>query len=350
MVENPIKVVVASTYTMDADYIKKILQADPGVIVSGQANTLDELISMITSRQPDALLLDIESFSEDPVDAIRMVMAEAPVPIILLTSSNEKSEQVFEAISAGALTVVRKPDSVDGRRRGKAEQDLIRQTKLYSAIKVIKHLRGSQRTRIKIDTQAKVKDKIRIVVIASSTGGPQALRKVLSGLPENFPAGIIIAQHITQGFAKGLINWLNNECKIKVKQAEDAERIKPGTAYLAPDGYHIIVEIGTRVGLKEGRKSDNHLPSGNMLLASAAEVYGARAIGVILSGMGEDGVKGLLAIKQKGGKTIAQDEQSCVVFGMPKAALEKGAVKRTTPINRIAWEIMREFNDGRSDT
>lgn len=348
--DSPIKVIVASRYTLDADSIKKTLQSDPGVIVSGQANTPEELISLINSRRPDAILFDIESFSDDPIDVVRTVMAEAPVPIILLTSSSEKSEQVFEAISAGALTVVRKPNSVEQRRRVKAQNDLIRQTKLYSAIKVIKHLRGGHKARITRESQAKVKDKLRVVVIASSTGGPQALKTVLSGLPENFPTGIIIAQHITQGFAKGLISWLNNECRIKVKQAEDAERIKPGTAYLAPDGYHIIVEIGARVGLKKGRPSDNHLPSGNMLLASAAEVYGARAIGVILSGMGEDGAKGLLAIKRKGGKTIAQDEESCVVFGMPKAAFEKGAVKRTTPIKRIAWEIMREFDNGRSNT
>lgn len=342
-VEDPVKVAVACGYSVEANVLQRVLGMDAEVRFVGLARNGDELLPLVAAEKPNAILLDIETFTEDAIDTVRQIMAEMPTPIILLSSKQEKTERVFEAISAGALTVLKKPALVDLEIHPDVAADLLRHIKMFSKVKVIKHVSGRKHGETKSESRAEGKDKIKIVAIASSTGGPQALRRVLAGLPEGFPAGIVIAQHITQGFAKGLAEWLDSQSRIKVRHPVDKERIKAGVAYIAPDGHHILVDVGSRIMLQEPKQGDHYVPSGNMLLASAAEVFGSRAIGVILSGMGDDGVKGLQAIAKKGGKTIAQDEDTCVVFGMPRVALEKGAVKRTTPLARISWEILREF-------
>jgi two-component system chemotaxis response regulator CheB len=180
----------------------------------------------------------------------------------------------------------------------------------------------------------------KIVAVVASTGGPQALLDILKRLPEDFPCGIVIVQHITSGFLPGLVDWLNKECKIRVKIGEDSEEIQPGVAYMAPDNLQMRVEESGKISLSDEPAQGGHRPSGDVLLESVARTYGNGSVAAILTGMGRDGAMGMKAIKQFDGKTIAQNEKSCVVFGMPKAAVEMDVIDKVLPLASIAEEIV----------
>lgn len=336
-----IRVYIASGSARDLEALSTLIENAPGFELAGTSRDESGLIEALIRLEPDAILVDFDVFSSDAVGVVRQIMRDAPAPVILISSGEKEKERAIEGISAGALTVVKKPLHLELKEDPKAGDALLKALKTYSEIKVIRHVMGAEN-----DHETKVMTSAhngRIIAIASSTGGPQALRKVLSGLPASIPCGIVIAQHITEGFSRGLVDWLNKSCSISVKEPHDEEVIESGVAYIAPDGYHISVERGGRIKLDEGPPIGGHRPSCNKLLKSAAKVYGDKAIGVILSGMGSDGAEGLKDIKKAGGRTIAQDEATSVVFGMPKVALEIKAVNRTVPVDRISWEIMREF-------
>jgi two-component system chemotaxis response regulator CheB len=220
----------------------------------------------------------------------------------------------------------------------KSAQEFIEKVKFLSNIKVIHHPLAKPGKEIRIEkifevSSRKVLD--RIVAIAVSTGGPQMLQQILKRLPKEFPCGIVIVQHISEGFVDGLVEWLNSSCAIKVKVAQDKEEIQPAVAYIAPCGFQMRVNEEKRIRLSDESSYDGHKPSASILLESVARVYKQGAIGVILSGMGADGAMGIKAIKGMGGGTIAQDEKTCVVFGMPRVAIEMGVVDDVLPIEKI---------------
>lgn len=341
MVET-IRVYIASGSKHDLEALTALIEKSAGFELAGTAIDSKGLIEALIRLEPDAILLDLDVFGGDVVAVVRKIMREAPAPIILISSAEKNKERAIEGISAGALTVIKKPMYAELKEDPHTGDLLLKATKTYSGIKVIRHVMGADDNRPKRETSL-LEQNGRIIAIASSTGGPQALRKVLSGLPASMPCGIVIAQHITQGFTDGLVDWLNKSCTINVKEPYDGEIIEPGIAYIAPDGFHISVERGSKISLDEGPLVGGHRPSCNKLLKSVAKVYGDKAVGVILSGMGDDGAEGLKEIRKAGGRTIAQDEATSVVFGMPKVALEIKAVSRTVPVDRISWEIMREF-------
>lgn len=336
-----VRVLIVSGNARELAALTAVIQRAPGISLAGAADNADMLLETIDVKKPDALLIDMDTFRADTVMAVRQVMRLKPLPVILMTARERDTDVVFEAISAGALTVVKKPVLANTPDDDKAAAKILRDIKTYSGVSVIRHVRGGtsafeerEQASRKMFTPAS-----RIIAIASSTGGPHALKTILSKLPAAFPAGIVVAQHISQGFTPGLVDWLTGLCAIKVKGAIDGEKIMPGTAYFAPDGYHIMVKRFEIIGLDDGPVIGGHRPSCNKLLNSAAEVYAGKAIGVILSGMGEDGAVGMKAIHDAGGKTFAQDEATCAVFGMPKVALELGAVCETTPLDMIADEL-----------
>lgn len=339
-----INVLVAMGNVRERGAMSAVIKRAPGITLAGATGDNDSLIGLIEAKKPDALLLDMDTFGDDPVVTVSNIMRQSPLPIILMSSRERDTVGVFEAISAGALTVVKKPVLANSEKDDKQTAKVLRDIKTYSEISVIRHVRGGDSTfeERRRSERKKYLPTGHIVVIASSTGGPQALKTMLCELPAGFPAGIVVAQHISQGFTPGLIEWLDGLCAIKFKEGVQGEKIKPGIAYFAPDGFHITVKRFELIGLDSGPTVGGHRPSCNMLLKSAADVFGEQAIGVILSGMGEDGAIGLKAIRDVGGKTFAQDEASCAVFGMPRVALEIGAVSRTTPLNRLAEEIVRE--------
>ncbi|MFH1737301.1 MAG: chemotaxis protein CheB [Actinomycetota bacterium] len=341
MVET-IRVYIASGSAHDLGALMALFENATGFELAGVSTDSKGMIEALIRLEPDAILLDLDVFSGDVIAVVKKIMREAPAPIILISSAEKNKERAIEGISAGALTVIKKPIYVELKEDPHAGDLLLKATRTYSGIKVIRHVMGTDDNRPKRQASS-LEQNGRIIAIASSTGGPQALRKVLSGLPATLPCGIVIAQHITQGFTGGLVDWLNKSCMVTVKEPSDGEIIEPGVAYISPDGFHISIERGGKIKIDDGPLIGNHRPSCNKLLKSVAKIYGDKAIGVILSGMGDDGAEGLKEIKKAGGRTIAQDEATSVVFGMPKVALEIKAVNRTVPVDRIFWEIMREF-------
>jgi two-component system chemotaxis response regulator CheB len=180
-----------------------------------------------------------------------------------------------------------------------------------------------------------------IIAIASSTGGPKALNVILPELPEDFESPVVIAQHIAEGFVHGMVGWLDQISKVKVKIAEAGELLKPGTVYVSPPDRHTVINYGDRISFIDRKSSDIYHPSCDVLLMSVASVYGAKAIGVILTGMGSDGVKGIQKIKEARGITLAQDEETSIVFGMPRLAIESGYIDTVLPQDKIGGELVR---------
>ena len=290
---------------------------------------------------PDLITMDIQMPRMNGLEAIEQIMAQSPVPILVLTSASD-ANTAYEAIAKGALEVVPKPDCSEDSR------EFIRKIKMLSQIRVIPHIRRGGSKHNDVENKGillpKFRQSERIVAIASSTGGPKALSVFLSGLPLNFPAPIVIAQHIAENFIEGLNEWLNSISKLEVITPGDGEPLKAGKVYLSPPEKNMIVSPGRRVRLRRPSPSDFYFPSCNALLSSAAASYGADAIGIILTGMGDDGVRGIGAIKEAGGITIAQDEKSSVVFGMPRVAIESGHIDYILPVRNISFEILRILN------
>jgi two-component system chemotaxis response regulator CheB len=266
----------------------------------------------------------------DGLSATETIMAETPTPILVLTADprNQAPELTHRALEVGALALQVKP-ALDA---GPDAWNLAREVKLISSVKVIRHLRGARRgTAPAAPTPSALPEAFQsspvgLVAIASSTGGPQVVQKMLSELPANFPAPMVVVQHINAAFAESLAGWLAASSRLKVKLAHDGDALVPGTVLLAPPNQHLTISARGKVAVKSGEPRDGHVPSATLLLESAAKTYGRRAVGVILTGMGADGADGMAAIKQAGGPTVAQNQESCVVFGMPGAAIAKGAV------------------------
>lgn len=338
-----IRVLVVDDSPLMCKILTNIINCDPRILVAAVANNGKEAVELVPCLKPDIITMDIDMPVMDGFEATKQIMADHPTPILIVSSTIYKAgmEKVFKAISHGALDVIDKSElELSGDK--KSGEALIAKIKFLNGVRVIHQpLTKSAVERSVVDLKAprkKVSDKI--VAIVASTGGPQALLEILKTLPEDFPCGIVIVQHITNGFLAGLVGWLAKECKIKVKIGEDSEEIRPGVAYIAPDNVQMRVEEGGKIRLSHEPAFGGHRPSGDVLLESVARAYGKGGVAAILTGMGRDGAMGMKAIKQLHGKTIAQNEKSCVVFGMPLAAVEMNAIDKVLPLERIAEEIV----------
>ncbi len=264
----------------------------------------------------------------DGFSGIARIMAETPTPILVLTANREEAVG-FRALSLGALDILEKPQATtDLDEYGRLLRSRLR---LLAGVKVIRHVRG---LRERVASVPRVAVRPELVVIGASLGGPRALATLLRALPAAFPVPIAIVQHIADGFTEGLASWLATESRLDVHEARDGELLVPGHVVLAPTGCHLLVGDGF-VRLSDGPPVDTFQPSVTPLFLSAARAYGRRVCGVILTGMGRDGAEGLKAIKDAGGPTLAQDEATSAVFGMPRAAIELGAVDRVLPLEEI---------------
>ena len=338
-----IRVLVVEDSPLMCKILTTVLNSDPQILVAGVANNGKEAVELVPRLKPNIITMDIDMPVMDGFEATKQIMAYRPTPILIVSSSVFKlgMEKVFKAISHGALDVIDKSELelVGDKKSGEI---LIAKIKFLTGVRVTDHppaTFGDEQPVADLKAPRKrVSDKI--VAIVASTGGPQALLKILKRLPEDFPCGIVIVQHITSGFLSGLVDWLAKECKIKVKIGEDSEEIQAGVAYIAPDNLHMRVVAGGRISLSDEPQNRGHRPSGDVLLESVARTYGKGSLGAILTGMGRDGAIGMKAIKQSQGRTIAQNEKSCVVFGMPHAAIEMNVIDKVLPLERIAEEIV----------
>lgn len=336
--------VLVAAESLEGKNISEMLENASGLEVAAVISNYDQILKAVLNTKPSVIVIDFEASPQAALEGVRKVMAEIPTPIIVLFSAQEEAKKISNIISAGALTVAKKPDSIDWEAHPDAVRELIESIKIYSKIKVIRHV-AARRQKKKVEIQAGKTGDSKIVAIASSTGGPQALKEILSRLPADFPAAVLIVQHITKGFTKGLIEWLNQECSLPVREPVDGERVTPGVILIAPEDCHMMITRGSRIKLEGSEPVGGHKPSANVLLSSVAKIYGPNAIGVVLTGMGNDGAKGLKAIKKNGGKTIAQDEESSAVYGMPHAAVENGAADKVLPLGKIADEISKMMKE-----
>ncbi|HIB99833.1 TPA: chemotaxis response regulator protein-glutamate methylesterase [Candidatus Poribacteria bacterium] len=345
-----IQVLVVDDSAVARGIISKFLNSDPDIDVVGTAKDGREAIDVATQLKPDLITMDINMPVMDGLATTEHIMAYQPTPI-LVVSSLVKSEVdlAFRAMSLGALDAMEKPgfDQFSAKDAG----ELVRKVKLLSQVPVVTHLEGKRRTRSTEPSTAQdyvsssVKAEFQVVAIGSSTGGPKALYKVLSELPADFPCGIAVVQHISEGFTSGLVEWLDRTSNVKVKEAEESDKIQPGVVLIAPHDFHMMIVSGGRIRLNKALPIKGHRPSATILFSSVAKVYNANSIGVILTGMGEDGATGLAEMRENGSKTIAQDEATSVIFGMPKVAIEMGAAEEILPIDEIGQFLNRTVMD-----
>jgi two-component system chemotaxis response regulator CheB len=336
-----VSVLVVDDSLICRQLICEALGQDPDLQVVGTCVDGKEALARVKELRPNVVTMDVDMPVMDGLTAVEHIMAECPTPILVLTADprQQAPELTCRALELGALGLRVKPSIDDGLEAW----NLAKELKLLASVRVIRHIRQTKRITppVRNELPSLLPPSMGMVAVAASTGGPQVLHRLLADLPADFPAPIAIVQHINAAFAESLAGWLANSCRLKVRLAQDGELLMPGHVLIAPPGMHMVIPFRGRVALKPGVERDGHMPSGTVLLESAAKAYGRRALGLILTGMGEDGAAGMLAIKQAGGLTLAQNEESCVVFGMPGAAVERNAVDHLVHGDEVAAALMR---------
>jgi len=324
-----IRVLIVEDSAFKRNAIKDILESDPEIEVVGMAENGKSGIARAAALRPDVITMDIAMPVMDGVEAITRIMQETPIPIIIVSTLDNKT--IIGALSAGAMDFVSNDQALELMAR-----ELTEKVKIASKVKPLRRMNlKPQPAPVPVGQSA-----LKIVIIGSSTGGPQALQIFLSRLPPDFRGCILIVQHMSKGFIEGLAEWLQSATRLEVKVAKPGDGVKAGAVYFAPDDCNMELQ-------KDGKFIFTHVqtgyfyPSANILMQSAAHSYGKNVIGVIMTGMAQDGVKGIKDIKLAGGTTIAQDEATSVIFGMNKIAIETGFVDRVVPLEKISEELVK---------
>jgi two-component system chemotaxis response regulator CheB len=356
--KTPIRVLVVDDSPTVRELLTYLFASDPDFQVVGTAANGEDAVAAVSSKKPDVVTMDIHMPRMNGYAATRTIMETCPVPIVIVTGSLSEDEirSPFAALEAGAVAVIRRPESLHQPSHAAHARALIQTVKLMSEIKVVRRWAEhpavdhppskpyASESPVDIVPQAD----LRIVAIGASTGGPLVLRQILSQLPKPFPVPILGVQHITEGVLEGFAEWLAESCGFPVHVARDGEIPLAGHIYLAPDGKHMSVNRQGRIALWEGDPEQGHVPSVSCLFRSVAEVYGAHAAGVLLTGMGRDGAVGLGKMKEAGAVTFAQDRASSVVFGMPGEAIRLGAASHVLPPESIAASLASLARQGES--
>jgi two-component system, chemotaxis family, protein-glutamate methylesterase/glutaminase len=338
-----IRVLIVDDSAVVRQAIEKELSMDPEIQIVGTAPDPYVAREKIVELNPDVVTLDIEMPRMDGLSFLVKLMHYHPVPVVVVSSlAVEGSKVAVEAIRLGAVDVVAKPNK--SYSLGDMGEELREKVKAASHVQMKSFLAiansNEKPTALNRHSNASIEDGV--VLLGASTGGTQAIETIITALPENSPA-MVIVQHMPAGFTKSFADRLNGIAGMTVKEAEDGDSVEPGLVLIAPGNFHTVLvnDGGTlRVSVKDGPLVGRHRPSVDVLFSSAASVLGEKAIAVLMSGMGKDGAQGMQKIKEKGGFTIAQDEASCVVFGMPKAAIDLGAVKEVVPLHSIGQRIL----------
>ena len=335
---NIIRVLLVDDSSLVRDMIRTILESDSGIAVVGEASNGMEAIAKVAALKPDIVTMDIEMPVMGGLEAIERIIADNPVPILVVTALTGV-RTAFSAVSKGALDVIEKPDiSLENVRQ------LIKKIRLLAKVDVAAHLQAMKgqagATGISRVPARKNIAQGGIVAIAASTGGPQAIHTILSQLPAHFPLPIVITQHIAEGFTQGMVDWLNTGTPLAVTVAGNGDLLAAGHVYVNPAEHSMRITEQGMVIL--GARDSRHVyhPSCNTLLTSVAAAYKHQVIGLIMSGMGDDGVTGMQAIKTAGGITLAQDAKSSVVYGMNRLAVERGFIQKIVPLASIPAELI----------
>lgn len=332
-----IRVLVADDSALMRRIIKDALSQNPDIQVVGMAENGVEAVEKFKDLNPDVITLDVEMPLMNGLEALKRIMSIKPTPVIMVSALTTKEAAVtVEALMSGAVDFVTKPKNLFSDFDSFVKELQIKVVNVSKSrgryVSITENL--SKASKVKGNSPEK------LVIIGSSTGGPQALYQIMSKLNSFQDTSVVIVQHMPSGFTKSLAERLNGASKMIVKEAEDKETLYSGTAYVAPGGYHLIID-GRRFSLSKDPPILGVRPAVDVTMLSGAKVFKNKTVGVILTGMGSDGAKGMEEIKRYGGKTIAQDEKSCVVFGMPKAAIERGVVDKIADLESIPTEIER---------
>ncbi len=334
-----IRVLIAEDSLTTQMLLREILSSDPEIQVVGQAHNGVEAVEKTQALAPDLVTMDINMPLMDGLQATKEIMVSAPTPIVIITGSSGALDVVgsLNALRAGALDVISKPPGPESPGFEESARKLVATLKAMAQVKVVRHWRPRKVPGVVRPAASEVQG---VIAIAASTGGPAALYQLFKGLSGSFPLPILVVQHISPGFAPGLVSWLNGGSSLHVKLAEAGEVLQPHTVYIAPDHCHLGISNHGTVLLSDAPPIGGFRPSGTFLFESAAAVFGPAALALILTGMGEDGVAGLKAIRRAGGRIIAQDEKSCVIFGMPAAAIAAGLADQVLPLDAIASRLL----------
>ncbi|MHB8882107.1 MAG: protein-glutamate methylesterase/protein-glutamine glutaminase [Thermodesulfovibrionales bacterium] len=343
------KILIVDDSAYTRQLLRNIIEQEPRLEVVGVAVDGVDAMAKTLRLKPDIITLDFEMPGMDGFSFLRWLMHERPTPVIMVSSYND-TKTVFKALELGAVDFIAKPTKRASLELRAIEKDLIQKLSGIKHIrldKLSKNLELLDKEESYTPPSSRGQKKIELVAIGSSTGGPAALQIILTRLPGNFPAAVVISQHMPRGFTAPLAERLNKLSPLSIKEARDMDTIEPGTVLICPGGSHLgIDKKGSRhiVYLKEGTLEDKYTPSVDYMMSSAACAFGSLAMGVILTGMGNDGKSGMVDIKNKGGYTIAEAEETAVVFGMPAEAIKTGAVESILPISDIPAAIARVVN------
>ncbi len=348
MMQKKIRVLVVDDSAMIRNILADGLQKDPTIEVVGKAADPYIARDKIVELKPDVITLDVEMPRMDGLEFLKKLMAQFPLPVIMVSALTERGKRItLESLEAGAVDFVTKPKADVARGLDEMMIELRTKVKLAASANV-SHFKVARSETLKTlsapKALAETTDKI--IVIGASAGGTEAIREVITRLPSVSP-GVVIVQHMPEGFTKLFAERLNNLSQMFVKEAADGDRVMPGVVLVAPGSYHMsVIRSGGfyRVKCEKGEKVCGHCPSVEVLMRSAAACAGANAVGVMLTGMGSDGAAGMKAMRDAGARTIAQSEESCVVFGMPKAAINAGGVEFVASLGDIPGKILSLFS------
>ncbi len=351
-----IKVLVVDDSAFMRKMLSDIISSDPDLQVVGTARNGQDAQQRILTLNPDVATMDIEMPEMDGMTALETIMRTNPIPIIMLSSLTQAgADKTMRALELGAVDFIAKPSGQISLDIDKLKDEIIRKIKVAAGTK--KNLEKSKIVNnFKIPFSSTVQEKNldinkqlnKLIVIGTSTGGPKALNQVIPRFPAQLDAAILVVQHMPPGFTKSLAERLNSVSNIKVKEAEDGEQIMAGCAYIAPGDFHLRVLSQKIAGsqklmvkLDQQPPRGGHRPSVDDMLVSVAEQFWGQIVGVIMTGMGHDGTAGLKSLKAKGAQIIAEHQSSCVVYGMPKSAIESGNVSKVAPLHEITDEVLK---------
>ncbi len=342
----PVSVFIVDDSAVVRQVLTETLASDPGIRIAGSAPDPLFALQKMQRDWPDVIVLDVEMPRMDGITFLRKLMEERPTPVVVCSTLTEKgADTTLQALSAGAVDIITKPKiGLKEFLQGSA-QHMLRVVKAAACARVkaaAKRVADAPLPARAAPVAAMARTTDQVVAFGTSTGGTQALQVVLTQLPDVCP-GIVVVQHMPEKFTAAFANRLNQHCRCEVKEAEDGDRVMPGRVLIAPGGRHMQLRRSGaqyQVSVSDGPPVNRHKPSVDVLFHSVARVAGRNALGVIMTGMGDDGANGLLAMRQAGAHTIAQDRESSVVFGMPKEAIERGAAAEVLPLSAIAAAVM----------
>ncbi len=350
-----INVLVVDDSALVRQTLKDILSSDGRIATVVTAPDPFAAADKMRDFVPDVITLDVEMPKMDGLTFLKKIMEQHPIPVVICSSlAGKGTETAMKALDFGAVEVIHKP-ALGTKQLLQESTTLICDTivaasRVHAKKKSLDYCLATPKLSADVilarpKTDAVLMTTEKVVVIGASTGGTEALREFLEALPEDCP-GIVIVQHMPEGFTTAFSNRLNSLCKITVKEASDNDTVLPGHALIAPGNKHVLLKrSGARyyAEIKDGPLVSRHRPSVDVLFRSAARYAGRNAVGIIMTGMGDDGAKGMLELKQAGAYTIAQDEESCIVFGMPAEAIKLGGVDKVLPLSAMPREIMRIY-------